>query len=168
MLLCMFYVTTNRSYSKFNVRYITHRIVSGKLPDMGTADFGQSFIRAVLPPVIFWSWLFRPTSLVLVKCNSWTRDEKISCLVTSLFPCEKIETLNRWKQIKGEAKWFYLLLLFSSLAFTSASTTKCAHIFVSRDSITPFNMFKPKPRIISTISRKKPCSLQSIWAKEYT
>lgn len=50
-LLGGFLVSKNNS--NCNVRYLTHRIVSGKLPDMRTADFGQSFVRAFLPPDIF-------------------------------------------------------------------------------------------------------------------
>lgn len=38
--------------------------------------------------------------------------------------------------------------------FTSASTVKRAHNLVSRTSITPFKIVNPKPRIMSTISRK--------------
>lgn len=142
-----------------NFCYLTHRIVSGKQPDIGTAEFGQSFIRVFLPPDVYWSWLFRPTLLALVKCKSWTRDEKISCLVTSRLPCMENWNIKMMKTAQRRSEVTYLLMPFSSQVFTSASTTKCAHIFVSRDCITPFNMFKPKPRIISTISRKKPCSL---------
>lgn len=44
---------SSKKNSNCNVCYITYRIVSGKLPDIGTADFGQSFIRVFLPPDIF-------------------------------------------------------------------------------------------------------------------